>query len=68
VAKEFANMGKRAEIMIMHSGNVIELEKIKERLEQLIPNCRVKMGGQISPVLGVHVGLGLIVIAVYLVA
>ena len=30
----------------MHSGNVfLELEKIKDKLEQLIPNCRVKIGG-----------------------
>jgi len=68
LAKEFASRGKKAEIMIMYSGNVLELEKIKDELEQLIPNCRVKIGGQISPVLGVHVGPGLIGIAVYLVA
>lgn len=66
LAKEFAEMGKKSEIMIMHSGNVLELEKIKVRLEELIPNCRVKIGGQISPVLTVHVGPGLIGIAVYL--
>ena len=66
LAKEFADMGKKSEIMIMHSNNVLKLEKIKVRLEQLIPNCKVKIGGQISPVLTVHVGPGLIGIAVYL--
>jgi DegV family protein with EDD domain len=68
LAKEFAVLGKRAEIAIMYSGQVIGLEKIKEKLEQLIPNCRVKLRGQISPVLGVHVGPGLVGIAVYLTA
>lgn len=68
LAKEFASMGKNAEIAIMYSGHVIGLEKIKEKLEQLVPNSRVKLRGQISPVLGVHVGPGLVGIAVYLMA
>jgi len=66
LAKEFVSTGKKAEIRIMHSGNVLELDKLKTKLEQLIPNSRVSLGGQISPVLGVHVGPGLIGIAVYL--
>lgn len=67
LAKEFADLGKKSEIIIMYTGNVPELEKIKDKLEQLITNCKVKIGGQISPVLGVHVGPGLIGIAVYLI-
>jgi DegV family protein with EDD domain len=65
LAKEFAAMGKNAEISIMHSGHVVGLDKIKEKLEQLIPNSKVKLRGQISPVLGVHVGPGLVGIVVY---
>lgn len=66
LAKEFAGKGKSSEISVMHSGHVIGMEKIKEKLEQMIPNAKVKLGGQISPVLGVHVGPGLVGIAVYL--
>lgn len=65
LAKEFAGIGKKAEIAIMYSGHVAELENIKNKLEQLIPNARVKIRGQISPVLGVHVGPGLLGIAIY---
>lgn len=66
LTKEFAAKGKNTEISIMNSGYVEGLEKIKEKLEQLIPNSIVKLRGQISPVLGVHVGPGLVGIAVYL--
>lgn len=66
LVKEFASKAKKAEIAIMCSGHVAGLEKIKDKLEKLIPNCRVKLRGQISPVLGVHVGPGLIGIAVFL--
>ncbi len=66
LVKEFAAMGKDAEIAIMHSGIVEGLEEIKEKLEQLVPNSTVKLRGQISPVLGVHVGPGLIGIVIYL--
>lgn len=66
LAAEFAWKGKKAEIAIVQSGHVPELEKIKEKLEQLIPNCQVKLRGQISPALTVHVGPGLIGIIVYL--
>jgi EDD domain protein, DegV family len=65
LVKNFA-MGKKAEIAIMFSGHVKEIENIKEKLEQSVPNSTVKIRGQISPVLGVHVGPGLIGIAVYL--
>lgn len=68
LAKDFASKGKKAEIAIMYSGYVPDLEKIKDKLEQLIPNCTVKIRGQISPVLGVHVGPGLLGIAVYVMA
>jgi DegV family protein with EDD domain len=66
LVREFASKGKKAEIAIMCSGNRIELTEIKDNLEQLIPNCIVKIRGQISPVLGVHVGPGLIGIAVFI--
>jgi DegV family protein with EDD domain len=66
LAKEFASTGKNAEISIMYSGDVVGLEKIKEKLEQLVPNAKVKLRGQITPALGVHVGPGLVGIAVYL--
>lgn len=66
LAKEFAVKGRKAEIAVMYSGCVNGIEKIKDKLEKLIPNCSVKIRGQISPVLGVHVGPGLIGIAVYL--
>lgn len=65
LVKEFASRGKKAEIAIMCSGNRIELPDIKDKLEELIPDCIVKIMGQISPVLGVHVGPGLIGIAVF---
>lgn len=67
LVKEFASKGKKADISIMWSGYVKEMEKIKDKIEQLIPNCKVKLRGQISPSLGVHVGPGLVGIAVYLV-
>lgn len=66
LAMEFACTGKKAEIAVVHSGHVPELEKIKEKLEQQIPNCKVKLRGQISPALTVHVGPGLIGIIAYL--
>lgn len=66
LAEEFAVRGKKAEITIMCSGKVLGLEKIKERLEQLIPNCIVTIRGQISPVLGVHVGPGLVGISIFI--
>lgn len=65
LTKEFAIKGKNVEIAVMHSGQVSGLENIKEKLEKLIPNSIVKLRGQISPVLGVHVGPGLIGIVVY---
>lgn len=68
LAKEFAGKGKNSEIAIMHSGDVRGLEQIKVKLEQLVPNSRVKLRGQICPVLGVHVGPGLVGIVVYLTA
>lgn len=66
MVKEFVGLTKSAEIIIMYSGQVSDLENIKEKVENLIPHCRVKIEGQISPVLGVHVGPGLIGFAVYL--
>lgn len=65
LVKEFASVGKKVEIAIMCSGHRIELPDIKNKLEELIPHCIVKIRGQISPVLGVHVGPGLIGIAVF---
>lgn len=67
LAKEFASKGRKAEITLMYSGNVLDIEKIKDKLEQLIPNCSVRVRGQISPALGVHVGPGLVGIAVYVI-
>ncbi|PJI07190.1 MULTISPECIES: DegV family protein [Clostridium] len=64
LVNEFASRGKKAQISIMCSGERIELPEIKNKLEQLLPNSIVKIQGQISPVLGVHVGPGLIGIAV----
>jgi DegV family protein with EDD domain len=66
LAKEFASKGKNAEIAIVQSSEVSGLDEIKERLEKMIPNAKVQLRGQISPVLGVHVGPGLIGIVVYL--
>jgi DegV family protein with EDD domain len=68
LVKEFASTGKRAEVMLLHSGHVPGLDKIKEKLEQVITNGEVKLGGQISPALTVHVGPGLIGISVYVTA
>lgn len=64
LVSEFANKGKKAEIAIMCSGSRTELPDIKDKLEQLCPNALVKIRGQICPVLGVHVGPGIIGIAV----
>lgn len=66
LAKDFASKAKKADVSIMYSGDVPGLEKVKEKLEQSIPNAKVKLRGQISPALGVHVGPGLVGIAVYL--
>lgn len=66
LTKEFALKGKKTEIAIMYSGKVVGLEKIKIRLEQLIPQCIINIRGQISPVLGVHVGPGLIGISIFI--
>ncbi len=66
LAKEFIGSGKKAEIAIVYSGSVKELEKIKDKLEMVIPDVKIKIRGQISPVLGVHVGPGLVGIAVFL--
>jgi DegV family protein with EDD domain len=68
LAKEFASKGKKAEIVLMYSGYVLDIDIIKYELEKLIPNCIVKIRGQISPALGVHVGPGLIGIGVYVTA
>lgn len=66
LVKEFIGSTKSAEILIMYSGQVSDLENIKEKVENIIPHCNVKIEGQISPVLGVHVGPGLIGFAAYL--
>lgn len=66
LAGEFAKKGVKSEIAVMYSGYVEGIEKIKSDLEQSIPNSIVKILGQISPVLGVHVGPGLLGIAVYI--
>jgi len=63
--KEFALKGKKAEIAIMYSGKESGIESIKEHLEHLIPGCNVNIRGQISPVLGVHVGPGLVGISIF---
>ena len=68
LAKDFASKGKQVEIALMYSGYVQDIEIIKGELEQLIPNCTVKIRGQISPALGVHVGPGLIGIGVYVIS
>ncbi|GFZ32095.1 hypothetical protein CSC2_26210 [Clostridium zeae] len=65
LAKEFASKGNKAEIALMYSGEVLDLEHIKDKIEQLIPKCKIKLVGTISPALGVHVGPGLIGIGVY---
>ena len=66
LVKDFVSHAKNAEITIMYSGTVMGIEIIKEKMETMIPNCNIKIRGQISPVLGVHVGPGLIGLAVYL--
>lgn len=66
LTKEFISIDRKAEIAIMYTGHVKELEKIKEKMEMLIPNVNVKIRGQISPTLGVHVGPGLVGISVYI--
>ncbi len=66
LVKDFVSHAKNAEITIMYSGQVMGIETIKEKMETIIPNCNIKIRGQISPVLGVHVGPGLIGLAVYL--
>lgn len=65
-AQEFASTGKNAEIALVSCGEVPELQNMKEKLEQLIPHCTVKIRGQISPALAVHVGPGLVGVIVYL--
>jgi len=66
MSKEFSDKVDQAEIIIMYSGQVSGIDKIKEKIEHLIPKSKVSINGQISPVLGVHVGPGLIGIAIYL--
>ncbi len=66
LVKDFAFRGKKTEITIMYSGKVFGLEEIKERLEQVIPHCIINIRGQISPVLGVHVGPGLVGMSVFI--
>lgn len=64
--KDFVSSAKDAEIAIMYSGYAEGIEKIKVQIESILPHCTIKIRGQISPVLGVHVGPGLIGIAAYL--
>jgi DegV family protein with EDD domain len=67
LAREFAEKGKKAEFKVMCSGkSKIPLTEIKEKLEQMMPGSSIEILGQISPVLGVHVGPGLIGVAVYI--
>lgn len=68
LVKEFASTGKKAEVTVVYSGHVPGLDAIKEKLEALITNGRVRLGAQISPALTVHVGPGLIGISVYVTA
>lgn len=64
---EFVSTAKDAEIAIMYSGQVTGLDKIKEQIKSTLPHCKIQIRGQISPVLGVHVGPGLIGIAAYVI-
>jgi fatty acid-binding protein DegV len=54
---------KNASFKDRDSGQVAGIEKIKEQIENILPHCKINTRGQISPVLGVHAGPGLIGIA-----
>lgn len=61
---DFIGEHKNAEIALMYSGIVQGIDEIREKIEKRFPDFSVKIRGQISPALGIHVGPGLIGIAV----
>jgi DegV family protein with EDD domain len=51
---------KRVDLAVLHGGAVNEGQEILEKLKQTLPNLRKVIFSQISPVLGVHTGPGLV--------
>lgn len=67
LAEKFANTSKACNIAIVHGYAKEEAQYIKETLIQKLKGIKEIFEGQISPVLGVHTGPGLIGICVQLI-
>ncbi|MBR5486183.1 MAG: DegV family protein [Oscillospiraceae bacterium] len=64
------NFGKDAvkyNLAVMYGGNVPEIEQIKADVMRMFPNPQYFTEGQISPILGVHTGPGLVGIALQII-
>lgn len=64
LATEFIGAEEQYNIGVVHAGAPEEATEIKNRLETSLPNAKVTVEGQISPVLSVHTGPGSIGIVV----
>ena len=63
LAADFAK-GHRCRLAVMHGGAPEEAEEVKKELLELLPGQKVEIEGQITPVLVVHTGPGLMGIGV----
>ena len=63
LAADFAK-GHRCRLAVMHGGAPEEAEEVKKELLELLPGQQVDVEGQITPVLVVHTGPGLMGIGV----
>jgi DegV family protein with EDD domain len=56
---------KTVDLAVLHGGAAKDAEEIMEKMKQCLPNLRKVFTSQISPVLGVHTGPGLVGVAFY---
>lgn len=60
LVKKFGEGSLKYNLAVMHGGAKEEVEAFKKEVLELFPNPQVFVEGQISPVLGVHTGPGLV--------
>ncbi|MGL5674825.1 MAG: DegV family protein [Cellulosilyticaceae bacterium] len=64
LAVQYAATGKKYNVALAHGAAAEEAQSIKDKLLEALPGCDIFLEGQISPVLGVHTGPGLIGVAI----
>lgn len=64
LALKYAKGHKRINLAVCHGGAPEEIKAVEAYIKEQLPDCEIFINGQISPVLGVHTGPGLIGIGV----